>query len=528
MAVMHLIRTAGLWLLSRVERLFSLVFTPAWNPFYHLGALTIFFFWVILVTGIYVFIFFETSVFGAYPSVEYMTHEQWYAGGVMRSLHRYASDAAIITITLHIVKEFLMDRYRGVRWFSWFTGVPLLWLVFPLGITGYWLVWDKLGHYVAIASSELLDVLPIFADPMARNFLSAEALSDRFFTFMAFLHLLGLPVFLIFGIWFHLLRISRPTVNPPMGLAVGSLAALTLLSLIYPALSQGPADVTTVPTELGLDWFYLVAYPLLKTGSPALVWGVLVGTSLVLSLAPWLPPARRRAAAVVDLGNCNGCGRCVDDCPYNAVSMGPRTDGSLFEQEAVVNASLCTSCGICAGACPTSTPYRRKSELVPGIDLPNLPIRDLRESTLNAAAGLEGEARVLVYACDSNPAVRGLRKANVEVVTLNCMAQLPPAFLDFVLTRGHADGVFLLGCRENDCDYRFGIQWVDQRLAGERDPYLRKRVPLERIRSFWGGRAPLTEVRRELETFREHIRALGPFQARAPEAPQTNAVRGES
>ena len=66
--------------------------------------------------------------------------------------------------------EFVTGRYRGARWFSWFTGIPLLWLVFPLGITGYWLVWDQLAQYVAIASSELLDVLPIFGDPMARNF----------------------------------------------------------------------------------------------------------------------------------------------------------------------------------------------------------------------------------------------------------------------------------------------------------------------------------------------------------------------
>src|SRR4030066_2373155 len=141
---MKQILQAGPWLLARIEKLYSAAFTPAWNPFYHLGALTGFFFWVVVVSGIYVFLFFETSVTHAYESVEWLTHTQWYLGGVMRSLHRYASDAAVVTIGAHMLKEFVTGRYRGARWFSWFTGIPLLWMVFPLGITGYWLGWGAL------------------------------------------------------------------------------------------------------------------------------------------------------------------------------------------------------------------------------------------------------------------------------------------------------------------------------------------------------------------------------------------------
>ena len=210
------------FLLEPLRRGLQWAFGAGDNPLHWLGALTIFFFWVVLVSGIYVFVLFETSIFGAYHSVEYMTREQWYLGGVMRSLHRYASDAAIITLALHMLTEFASGRYRGARWFSWFTGVPLLWMVFPLGITGYWLVWDQLAQYIALATSELLDVLPIFTDPMARNFLTPDSLSDRFFTLLAFLHLVGIPIFLVFGIWFHLLRLTHPRVNPPLRLALGS------------------------------------------------------------------------------------------------------------------------------------------------------------------------------------------------------------------------------------------------------------------------------------------------------------------
>src|SRR5690606_2316885 len=109
-------------LLGRLEKPFSKWFDGENSPLHHLGALTIYFLWIILVSGIYLFVFYDTSVTGAWPSLEKITHGQWYAGGVMRSLHRYASDAAVITMVLHMSREFLRGRYRGVRWYSWFTG----------------------------------------------------------------------------------------------------------------------------------------------------------------------------------------------------------------------------------------------------------------------------------------------------------------------------------------------------------------------------------------------------------------------
>jgi hypothetical protein len=47
------------------QRLLDGIFVGALNPLRHLGALTIFFFWIVLVSGIWLFIFFHTSVDGA-------------------------------------------------------------------------------------------------------------------------------------------------------------------------------------------------------------------------------------------------------------------------------------------------------------------------------------------------------------------------------------------------------------------------------------------------------------------------------
>jgi len=98
-----------------VEGTFDRIFGLAWNPFYSLGALGFFFYWIIAVSGVYIFILFDTGLTEAHGSVEYMTHQQWYLGGVMRSLHRYASDAMVLVMGLHLLREF-WRTHRSPQW----------------------------------------------------------------------------------------------------------------------------------------------------------------------------------------------------------------------------------------------------------------------------------------------------------------------------------------------------------------------------------------------------------------------------
>ena len=512
---------------ERAEAWLDRAFGPAWNPLHSLGALGFFYFWVVAISGIYLYIFFDTGTTAAYASLESITRDQWYLGGVMRSLHRYASDGLALMAMVHLLREFAMDRLHGPRWFTWVTGVPILGLVIVSGITGYWLVWDMLAQFIAVETTEWLDWLGIFGEPIARNFLSPARLDDRFFSLMMFIHI-AVPLILLFLLWIHLQRVSRPRINPSRGLAVGTFLMLLALAFVHPAESQAPADLTRVPTLVGLDWFYLAAYPLMELWSDGAVWAFAVATGLMLFALPWLPP-RREPAAAVDLGNCNGCGRCAEDCPYNAVAMGLRTDGLPFLHQAVVDPDLCVSCGICAGACPTGTPFRRGSDLVAGIDLPHRNLRDLRERVQAASARLTEGPRVIVFGCDSAAPVARLEGPQVAAVSLPCIAALPPSFVDYVLSRDLAEGVFLTGCREGDCFNRFGIAWTEARLAGERDPRLRARVPRERLRRRWAARSDLRRLDREIAAFREHLRDLpaapaAPPASAAPAARQDEAV----
>jgi ferredoxin/coenzyme F420-reducing hydrogenase delta subunit len=486
-----------------IERPFERLFGPALNPLAQLGALGFFFFWIVAVSGIYLFAFFDTGIERAYESVESMTNYYWFHAGVMRSLHRYASDLMVVMVATHVLREFANDRYRGARWFSWFTGLPIIWLLYTSGITGYWLVWDKLAHYVALTSAELLDWLPIFGEPIARNFISTGTLTSRFFTLMVFMHV-AVPLFLLFIMWVHILRISRPKMNPPRRLAMLSLVALVAVSFWKPALSQGHVDLAKAPVAVGLDWFYLPLYPFTDIWGKGAVWGFLGAFSLMIALMPWLPPLRRARAAEVDLSHCNGCARCAEDCPYEAIRMVRRTDGLPFPTQAEVNPTLCVSCGICVGSCPSSTPFRRTEALRTGIDLPDFSLALLRERVVAKAATLRSSPRVLVLACE-----RGGGAGNDgAVVTLPCVAMAPPSLIDFILSRDLADGVVVAGCAESACYHRLGVAWTKQRFAGARDPYLRARVPRERIATIWASALEGKRVDREISRFTQKVAAL--------------------
>lgn len=507
--------------LASVERCFDAAFGARANPLYYLGTLAFFFFWIVGATGIYLFLFFDTGTTSAFRSVEHLTREQWYVGGVVRSLHRYAADAMVVTMALHLLRELALDRFRGKRWFSWITGVPLIWLVFFSGVNGFWLVWDRLAQYVAVATTEWIDWFGIFGQPIARNFLDQAAVSDRFFTLLIFLHI-GIPLFLLALTWLHLTRISRPRTTPPRVLVFGALAALLVLALVKPVASQGPANLDVMPSSVSLDWFFLFLYPLFDRWGYGSIWALVGGLTLFTAALPWLMPRSREPAAVVDPPNCNGCGNCFADCPYGAIVMGPHTTRPGYPL-AIVNADLCLSCGICAGSCPSSTPFRSAAELVTGIDMPQLSVHALRARVDALLAELQGDARVMVFGCDRAADVDKLQEPGVATLSLLCAAQLPPSFVDYVLRNGRADGVLVTGCDGADCHFRLGNTWVEQRFAHEREPHLRTRAARERVRIAWAGVADLARLRQELASYRAELRQRFPVRSEAPKIHEADA-----
>ena len=102
----------------------------ALNPLHHLGSMAFLCFWTLAASGIYLYAVIDTSAAGAHTSIERLAAWPWFYGGWLRSVHRYAADAFVVLMGLHVLREWLHGRFRAHHRFSWLTGVPLIVLLF--------------------------------------------------------------------------------------------------------------------------------------------------------------------------------------------------------------------------------------------------------------------------------------------------------------------------------------------------------------------------------------------------------------
>jgi len=442
-----------------LERRLDRAFGARANPLRQLGALGFVLFWMLAASGIILYIRFDTSVHGAYQSIDDL---EWWFGGLLRGVHRYAADAFVIVVLLHLARELAAGRCRGFRAFSWISGLPALWLLYASGVIGYWLVWDARAQFSALATAEWFDALPFAGGAIARNFLAAEAVVDRLFSLFVFLHI-GLPLALLAAMWVHVQRLGQPRTVAAVSLWFGMALALLALALAVPAISHVRWDPLSVPTALGIDWFLLFAHPLMYATSPQALWLIAAGGTLAFIAVPWLYRTPASVPARVDPENCSGCARCIADCPYQALLLNSLGKAEVLPQR-------CAACGICAGACPSSTPFRSARELASGIDLPQLTVHDLRERLDSVLAAKPREVR---FRC--SPAV-----PLAHAIELRCIAMLPPAFIEYALRRG-AGRVRIAGCRDGECAWRLGDEIAAGRFAAKREPHLRATVQFERL-----------------------------------------------
>ncbi len=487
-----------LWLDRLVER-----FLPsALNPFGQLGAMANTSLIIALVSGIALLIWYPPSVYQAYAALEKLRTDSW-LGQWMRSLHRYSSDGCLFFILLHTARIVCQRRFSGARWLAWVAGIMMLALMWFIGWTGYWLVWDVRAQHAAIGTARFLDVLPIFAEPMSRSFLTNESVPSLLFFLIFFAHML-LPLAIGIGLWMHLMRVNRARLLTGRAMTWWIVGSLALLSALLPAISAVPAEMTVKVQKFTMDWWYLWPLQLTDRLGGGALWALFLFTGLTVLTVPWWMAKRRQTpewTATVDLSRCFGCTLCGKDCPFNAITMLPREDGRKFEVQSHVNPDLCIGCGVCIGACDSQA-----------INIPVLASHTV-EQRLNAwidATKARGEKPFIAYCCDESAAA--FLRVNADgtspdlpgfrIERVPCIGWVSAVMLERPLTRG-VEGILVIACGTTDPVARDGCQWFEQRLVGQRPPaFDPKKADASRIHLVHLDRTRRAELVRVAENFR--------------------------
>jgi len=454
----------------RLERTLGTILPESLNPLLHTGAIAIVCIFVATATGFILLTWYEPSIAMARESVEAMSNTR-FPQGFHRSLHRYSSDAALLFGAIHALRSFVTGRFGGARWLAWVTGGIVMLLVWAIGWTGYWLVWDMRAQRVAVATIELMNAFPFFGDPVHRSVLPDED-GKSFLLFVVFFFHMLVPLALGIVAWLHITRLSRPRFVTDRPMTLWLLGMLFTLCVAYPATNAGPAGTTGVGSELTMDWWYLWPLAFVERLDGDVLW-IIAGVSgaIFFSVLWWLAPRRPEPAAVV-ASRCNECTLCYKDCPYEAIKMVSRKDGhSSYKTQASVIASKCVSCGICVGACET---------VAIGVPSFDSTAQRVRIDSWLAEALAQGETPHVGFICAESagaelevdpatgisPELPGYRLLQVP-----CAGWVHPTMTVRALRNGAA-GALIVSCGLAACLYREGALWTEQRAAGEREPSL--------------------------------------------------------
>ncbi|HEY9680188.1 MAG TPA: cytochrome b N-terminal domain-containing protein [Oculatellaceae cyanobacterium] len=358
------------------EDIVNKIATSKYNPFYYHGALPQFYLWVLYLSGLLLFAYYIPTIDNAYlsataehvinawTSVQYITNTLPF-GAVVRGIHRYAGDAMVITILIHAIRVWFTDRYRQYRWVQWLSGIALLAMVFFIGQTGYYLVWDERSLALCRMTVSAFEGVPIIGAGLKQWFLNGQSITNFTMSNFLFIHI-GLSFALLFGLWVHYVRMTRPVLTPPPAINYMLVGIILAFVFIFPIKSGIMASLNSSPTNFEIDWWFLWPYALLNSLNVGMFWvAMVVGTILVCALPAPLAIFTKTApidAAEVVLNKCTGCSLCAKDCPFQAIEMVPAPAGSRFKLLATVAPYRCSSCGVCVGACAFDA-----------IDLPTLP-----------------------------------------------------------------------------------------------------------------------------------------------------------
>lgn len=473
------------------------------NPLYQSGSLVVLAFGIMLVTGLYLLLFYRVG--DPYGSVERI-EGQLLAGRWIRALHRYAADLTVVAAAFHALRMFVQSRSFGPRTLAWVSGWMLLFGMFVCGWTGYVMIWDAQGLLLAVEGARLLDALPIFSEPLGRGFVGERAIPGAFFFLNLFAHV-ALPVGVALLLWVHVSRVARPVLLPPRRLAAAVTLALVAASLLVPAPLGPEADPFVLPEAIRVDWLYAFWIPWVRPWSPPVAWAGFALVSAVLLLAPvWTRPPRasRTAPSDVDPHRCTGCLQCALDCPYGAIDMIeiPERDHPV----AHVDPATCVSCGICAGSCAPMA-----------VGPPGWRGRDeVAEVRAFVDERAPGPGDVVVVAC--RHAAGGALDVDALEGALGyparCAGNVHTSVIELLLRAG-AGGVLVAACPPRDCRGREGPRWLEQRVHHGREAELRESLDRRRLRIVYAGPAEGPVLVRELVAFRRSLAALprGPAEA---------------
>ncbi len=247
-------------------------------------------------------------------------------GMLLRDLHRFASDALVVVVVLHLMRVYLTGALGKGRRLNWLVGLVLLLLVVATAFTGFLLPWDADAYWAATVGGELLALFPLIGGVLRDLLWGGDRVTESTLLRAFAFHVALLPILgtLLGGYHLWCIRksggLARPPRSPdaPRATMIPTRPALTLRELTIILVTTAALTVAAVlwDAPLGLPghpprtldpakapWFLLWMQELVSWAAwlgaavPLFLGGLLVVAPWVerdpTSVGRWFPPGRR-------------------------------------------------------------------------------------------------------------------------------------------------------------------------------------------------------------------------------------------
>jgi quinol-cytochrome oxidoreductase complex cytochrome b subunit len=285
------------------------------NHTFRLGFFTAFFFFVELLTGLILMIYYTPSPADAYNSILNLLSNVPY-GKLLRDIHRLGAEAMVIFTALHMLRTFLTGSYKKERSFTWLTGVVLLGVTLVLSFSGYLLPWDQLAYWAVTIGTSMAEAAPLIGEQLNLIARGAPDIGAGGLLRFYLLHVVLLPLAAVLVISIHYYKVSREHgISLPAHLEEGDvppevkkqakqridfipdllthevfLTALGLFVLLavtiffgYNAPLENVANPQVTPLDTKAPWYFWWLQGMLKLGDKTLM-GIILPTLLVVLL----------------------------------------------------------------------------------------------------------------------------------------------------------------------------------------------------------------------------------------------------
>ena len=282
---------------------------------FRLGFFTAFFFFVELITGLILMVYYTPSPEGAFQSILALESNVFF-GQLLRDSHRLGAEAMVIFTVLHMLRTFLTGSYKKERSFTWLTGVVLLGITLFLSFSGYLLPWDQLAYWAVTIGTSMAEAFPLIGNSANLILRGAPDIGAGGLLRFYLGHVVLLPLGAILVISIHYYKVSREHgISLPARFEEGDVApevkkkaktrvdfipdllthevfltALGLLAVIaaivalgYSAPLEHQANPQQTPLDAEAPWYFWWLQGMLKLGDKTLM-GVIIPGILVALL----------------------------------------------------------------------------------------------------------------------------------------------------------------------------------------------------------------------------------------------------